>query len=218
MGSGSSKSKRRIISFCNQQPVHPTEIPKGEISVQGTLACEHKERDNGKTAKATQPVLETKDSRRPPIDPDLQLLDDMLTESEDCLSWLEPICKGQKMTNSPHTNSESLSQGQENQGQDKEIPRAVQITTEVQPASPKSEETQHRPQSIGDGCSKTASGTRRVFNIENNNLPKQSHTCPVPMEAQAPIAYDNTEEALMDRIEQEYSQLHPIPPMCCGKM
>ncbi|XP_069830074.1 uncharacterized protein [Dendropsophus ebraccatus] len=212
MGSGSSKSKRRVISFCSQQPVHPSAIQKGESSLQGKV-CEQKERDEGKAAKATQPVLESKESRRPPTDPDLQLLDDMLTESEDCLSWQDPICKGQKMTNSPNT--EWLSQGQENQRPDA---RMLRITLEVQPASSEMEQTQYRRQTIGDDYSKIAPGTRRAVDLENNNLSKQPHTCPVHMEAQAPVAYDDTEEALMDSIEQEYAQLHPIPPMCYGKM
>ncbi|XP_066453444.1 uncharacterized protein [Eleutherodactylus coqui] len=215
MGSGSSKSKRRVISICSQQPLHPKEVSKGE-----SLVCEQKERDEGKTAQATLSVLETKESRPPPSDPDLQLLDDILTESEDCLSWQKPICKGQEMTNLTHTNysSESLSQGQENQRQDKQVPRMLRIKPELHPVSCESEQTQHRLQDIGDSCSKTAPGSRRIFDLENNNLLRQSHTSPDHMEAQDPVVYDDTEEALMDRIEQEYSQFHPIAPMYCGKM
>ncbi|KAM3930999.1 uncharacterized protein RB166_004490 [Leptodactylus fuscus] len=218
MGSGSSKSKRRVISFCGQQPLHPTEIPKKESAPPGKPDCEQEESNEKRAAKATQPVLETKNNRPPPIDPDLQLLDDILTESEDCLSWQEPTCIGQKMTNWPHANCNpgSLSQGQENQRRDKDVLRMLGITPEVQTASSESEETQDRQQDIEDDCSKTASGIRRVF--ENNNLPMQSHSCPVHMEEQSPMAYDDTEEALMDSIEQEYSELHPLPPMCCGKM
>ncbi|XP_075720006.1 uncharacterized protein LOC142760701 isoform X2 [Rhinoderma darwinii] len=176
MGSGSSKSRRRVSSFCSQQPLHPTEILKGESCVPGRVACEQKERDEGKTAKTTQRVLETKGSRPPPRDPDLQLLDDILTESEDCLSWQEPISKGQKMTNSLHTksNPELLSQDQENQRQDKEVP--IRITPEIQPVSSESEETQDRHQTMGDDCNRTAPGTRSVLDLENNNLPKSIYT------------------------------------------
>ncbi|XP_056420154.1 uncharacterized protein LOC130361327 isoform X2 [Hyla sarda] len=163
MGSGSSKSKRRVIS---QQPLHPTEIPKGESTTQEKVVYEQKERDQEKTPKATQPALETKGSRRPPNDPDLQLLDDMLTESEDCLSWQDPILKGQKMTNS--SRFESLSPGQENPRPDKEVPRLLRITPDVHPASSESEKTQN----IDDIYKKTVPGTRCIFDIENNNLSK----------------------------------------------
>ncbi|XP_073530265.1 uncharacterized protein [Phyllobates terribilis] len=215
MGSGSSKSKRRVINFCSQQLLRPTEITEGESTIQGSVDCKQNEKDDGRTSKATQPGLEMEDSRFPPDDPDLQLLDDILTESEDCLSWQEPICKGQKMTASPHTdgNPDLLSQCQENQKQGKKVPRILQTTTEIQPESSESRGTQHRVQHIED--SKTAPGTTRVFDLENNNLPMQSHMCPAPTEAPSPMGYDDTEEALMDSIEQEYAQLHPVPPMCC---
>ncbi|XP_073530266.1 uncharacterized protein [Phyllobates terribilis] len=196
MGSGSSKSKRRVINFCSQQLLRPTEITEGESTIQGSVDCKQNEKDDGRTSKATQPGLEMEDSRFPPDDPDLQLLDDILTESEDCLSWQEPICKGQKMTASPHTdgNPDLLSQCQENQKQGKKVPRILQTTTEIQPESSESRGTQHRVQHIED--SKTiadtakpgqgkvlqkeirallyqqqAPGTTRVFDLENNNLP-----------------------------------------------
>ncbi|KAM4040420.1 uncharacterized protein ACNLHF_011752 [Anomaloglossus baeobatrachus] len=218
MGSGSSKSKRRVINVCSQQPLRPTEIPKGESAIEGRVGCKQNQTVEWRTAKATQPVLEIKGSRYFPNDPDLQLLDDILTESEDCLSWPEPICKGQKMTTSSHTtcDPESLSPHQENKNKDKRVPIMLQITPELQPESSKSKETQHREQHKED--SKTAPGTRRVLDLENNNLPIHLPTCPDHVEKPPRIAYDETEEALMDSIEQEYTQLHPIPPMCCGKM
>ncbi|KAG8580196.1 hypothetical protein GDO81_007191 [Engystomops pustulosus] len=208
MGSGSSKSKRRIITFCSQQPLHPTEIPKGEVQPRVNYVKESHERNE---EGATQPVLETTDSRHPLVDPDLQLLDDILTESEDCLSWQEPSSKGQKMTISSH---ESLSQGQEDQRPDKEFRRMQRVIPGLQQGSPETEETQDRRQNLGDSCGKTAPGTRSVF--ENNNLSK--HTCPMHLEERTLITYDDTEEALMDSIEEEYSQLHSIPPACCGKI
>ncbi|XP_044146551.1 uncharacterized protein LOC122934940 [Bufo gargarizans] len=208
MGSGSSKSKRRVISFCSQQPLHPTEIPKGERIARGMVACEQNKGDDGTMAKATQSVLETKNSRSPPIDPDLQLLDDILTESEDCSSWQEPMGKGPKMTNST----------QENQRWDKEVPRTLKTMAKLQPVSSEDDGTLHIQQTMGGGSSKTAPGTTGIFDLENNNLPKPSHTCPDPTEADNPIAYDDTEEALMESIEEEYSQLHPVPSMHCQKM
>ncbi|XP_073424315.1 uncharacterized protein [Dendrobates tinctorius] len=218
MGSASSKSKRRVINFCTQQPLPPTEIIKDESAIQGRVAFKQNEKDDGRTPKTTQPGLEIKDIRSPPDDPDLQLLDDLLTESEDSLSWHEPICKGQKMTTSPHTDyhPDLLSQCQENKKQGKKVPRMLQTTPELQPEPSESRETQHRPQHTED--SKTAPGTSMVFKLENNNLPMQSHSCLAHTEAPTPIAYDDTEEALMDSIEQEYTQLHPVPPVCCGKM
>ncbi|XP_077147541.1 uncharacterized protein LOC143808590 [Ranitomeya variabilis] len=218
MGSGSSKSKRRVINFCSQQPLHPTEILKDESSVQGRVASKQNEEDGGKMAKATQPGREMKDSRSPTDDPDLQLLDDILTESEDSLSWQEPISKGQKMTTSLHTDChpDLLSQCQENKKLGKKVPRMLQTTSELQPEPSESRETQHRPQHIED--SKTAPGTRMAFELENNNLPMQSRTCLAHTEAPSPIAYDDTEEALMVSIEQEYTQLHPSPPLGCGKV
>ncbi|XP_075056604.1 uncharacterized protein LOC142142636 isoform X1 [Mixophyes fleayi] len=250
MGSGSSKSRRRAIKVCSQQPLDPTELSRGHCVIEGRVACEQMERDKDKgiPAKSSMSTLETEGGRLTAKDTDLQLLDDVLAESEGCFSWQESTRRVQMMRDSTYTNSNpgSLSQVQQNQSQDTGGLRMLHNTPELELLAPECKNTPNRHQTMSDNCNNTVPDTDTVkykvsyipmkhllfrytplaiarhtscvtkstLDIENNNLSKFPHTCSGDMEAPDPVLYDDTEEALMDSIEQDFSHFQPSNPVC----
>ncbi|XP_075056605.1 uncharacterized protein LOC142142636 isoform X2 [Mixophyes fleayi] len=218
MGSGSSKSRRRAIKVCSQQPLDPTELSRGHCVIEGRVACEQMERDKDKgiPAKSSMSTLETEGGRLTAKDTDLQLLDDVLAESEGCFSWQESTRRVQMMRDSTYTNSNpgSLSQVQQNQSQDTGGLRMLHNTPELELLAPECKNTPNRHQTMSDNCNNTSCVTKSTLDIENNNLSKFPHTCSGDMEAPDPVLYDDTEEALMDSIEQDFSHFQPSNPVC----
>ncbi|XP_063771495.1 uncharacterized protein LOC134909036 [Pseudophryne corroboree] len=217
MGSGSSKSRRRATKACSHQPLDATQLSRGNCIIEGRVACDQEERqkDKGIPAKSNVPTMDSEGARLTPIDTDLQLLDDVLAESESCLSWQESTRERQTMRKSPRTNCNpgSLSQVQENHSQDEAVLRMLHDTPELETPSPEGGEFQNRHQTTSD--SKRADVSKSILDTENNNLLKCPHTCPADTDTPALVMYDDTEETLMDSIEQEFSQLQPNTPVCC---
>ncbi|XP_068136410.1 uncharacterized protein [Hyperolius riggenbachi] len=202
MGSGSSKSRRRAVQICSRQPLDPAEVT---ISDRGTMViCEQKNRDNDKESaekRNTAAAARTGNSRHTADDPDLQLLDDILAESEDCLSWPASTSLKQRMTSSPHANSNP---GSTLPVQQTAVSKTLP-TVANKALSTACEDLQHRPQTLMDPYSTTEGPVARgVLDIENNNLPKFSDACLDSAELPSAIMYDDVEEALMSSIEQEY--------------
>ncbi|XP_040204546.1 uncharacterized protein LOC120936351 [Rana temporaria] len=210
MGSGSSKSKRRAIKICSNQLLEP---PVAPIGSKKTVTCDQKKEDNNKetSAEGSNTTLTEKD-RFISIDPDLKLIEDILTESEDCFFWPASSFARQMVTRSQNANTShgSLFQIPQNQSADNKNLQIIKKTMSV------CEESQNKYQTARDSCNTTAP-VQQVLDIENNNLPKFSNTFLAPAETSTPITYNDVEEALMDSIEKDFSYIHSTSPLQCGE-
>lgn len=151
MGSGSSKSKRRAIKICSNQLLEP---PVAPIGSKKTVTCDQKKEDNNKEtpAEGSNTTLTEKD-RFTSIDPDLKLIEDILTESEDCFFWPASSFARQMVTSSQNANTShgSLFQVPQNQSADNKNLQTLNKTMSV------CEESQNKYQTARDSCNTTVS-------------------------------------------------------------
>ncbi|XP_075454464.1 uncharacterized protein LOC142493778 [Ascaphus truei] len=219
MGSGSSKGSRRALRVSSgQHLLNPTELSSSDNPGEGRVPCKQETEGElqgaGRNTGDNLPTREIRGGRLAPmdIDQDLQLLDEALAESEDCLSWQRSTYKGQIVSCRSQTVSTISSPGLLLQvaGEQKhstETDRTTQKPAELQTSSSVCNNIPYRPDTMSENCNKMSLITRSTQDNENNNRPYQCQSRHSQTdEAPDPITYDDSEEALMDSIEREYSQ------------
>ncbi|XP_053316785.1 uncharacterized protein LOC128484434 [Spea bombifrons] len=213
MGSCSSKSRTRVLKVNIVQPTNPLDVPVGE-NIEGRSGtydqgAEQEPFGRSITKDNLSKVTGRGGCKPKPKDQDLQLLDEILAESEDCLSWQDPTSEVRTSVSRSHNANSSPDPklGPE---------RKLQKPSELQPSSSGLEESQCRHHPVKENCNKTVEMAKGPLDFENNNLPyKPPSLCTDPIEKTIVIRYDDSEEALMDSIEEEYSQ-QDVQPHCSG--
>ncbi|OCT81224.1 uncharacterized protein LOC108717180 [Xenopus laevis] len=203
MGSGCSRGSSSVLIARSQQPRPPS---KGEPSVgnrlqEETVSCEIKTEDEPtKEGKET----ETGRLRRRDGDEDLQLLDELLEESQDCLSDNAPKFKEQTVESRCHLTS-PLS-GPQIYGErplNPDTSWTIQGQPQLQPTASLLHNIHFRQQ---DSSSNIVLKTRNTQDAENNNLPYQLQGTQEAVEEKPALKYNKSEEALMEVITRQYSQ------------
>ncbi|KAM4695277.1 uncharacterized protein O3C94_005633 [Discoglossus pictus] len=206
MGSGSSKYRRRVLKVSGGEPFSTKEVSTGVSADEVSVPCKEKEdigpkRAEKETKRDNLPVEEIRGvwSKPKDRDEDLQLLDEILAESDHCLSWQESICETLRPdTHNDNSGPELLLQ------RSIDTIRAITRQSELTQATSKCENyvKQINRENLGKmvllNCSEDA---------KNNNLPSlfQDRDPHSPDLETSPITYDDSEEALIHSISQEFS-------------
>ncbi|XP_041420989.1 uncharacterized protein LOC121394320 [Xenopus laevis] len=202
MGSGCSRDSSSVLIVRSQQPRPPSkrEPSVGNRVQEETVVSQIKTED--------EPTKEGKESERGRliprvIDEDLQMLDELLEDSQDCLSGTAPKFKAQTPLKSRcHLTSPQL--GPQIYGEKPLNPdTSWTIQAQVQPSASLLHNIHYRQL---DTRSKTVLKTRNTQDAENNNLPYQFQCAQEAEEEKPTLKYNKSEEVLMDIIARQYSQ------------
>ncbi|KAE8605057.1 hypothetical protein XENTR_v10014952 [Xenopus tropicalis] len=167
MGSGCSRGSSSVLIVSSQQPRSPS---KREPSAQEeTIACQTRDEPVAPTKQGKEP--ERGRPRPKDIDEDLQLLDELLEESQDCLSDKDPKLKAQALESRCHiTSPQSQPQVCGKKPHNPETTLAIQGQPQLQLTSSLPNNIHYRQQ---ENNSKTVLKTRNTQDAENNNLSYQ---------------------------------------------
>ncbi|NP_001072410.1 uncharacterized protein LOC779864 [Xenopus tropicalis] len=198
MGSGCSRGSSSVLIVSSQQPRSPS---KREPSAQEeTIACQTRDEPVAPTTQGKEP--ERGRPRAKDIDEDLQLLDELLEESQDCLSDKDPKLKAQALESRCHiTSPQSQPQVCGKKPHNPETTLAIQGQPQLQLTSSLPNNIHYRQQ---ENNSKTVLKTRNTQDAENNNLSYQLQGAQEPREEKPALKYNKSEEALMDIIARQY--------------
>uniref|UniRef100_A0A6I8PNE0 Uncharacterized protein n=1 Tax=Xenopus tropicalis TaxID=8364 RepID=A0A6I8PNE0_XENTR len=198
MGSGCSRGSSSVLIVSSQQPRSPS---KREPSAQEeTIACQTRDEPVAPTKQGKEP--ERGRPRPKDIDEDLQLLDELLEESQDCLSDKDPKLKAQALESRCHiTSPQSQPQVCGKKPHNPETTLAIQGQPQLQLTSSLPNNIHYRQQ---ENNSKTVLKTRNTQDAENNNLSYQLQGAQEAREEKPALKYNKSEEALMDIIARQY--------------
>lgn len=198
MGSGCSRGSSSVLIVSSQQPRSPS---KREPSAQEeTIACQTRDEPVAPTTQGKEP--ERGRPRPKDIDEDLQLLDELLEESQDCLSDKDPKLKAQALESRCHiTSPQSQPQVCGKKPHNPETTLAIQGQPQLQLTSSLPNNIHYRQQ---ENNSKTVLKTRNTQDAENNNLSYQLQGAQEAREEKPALKYNKSEEALMDIIARQY--------------
>ncbi|CAH2246147.1 Hypothetical predicted protein [Pelobates cultripes] len=220
MGSGSSKNRKRLIQASIGQPVKPPKLPgeqtnEGRTTTTCTLGTDSEVENTGEAS--TKDNLNGRSKLKSIYrDPDLRLLDEILAESEDCLSWQDSTYKVNALkpwSPSANSNLESCLHSQRDVICEPEMLNIVDKLSELQTSSLEFDKFQNQHCALKENCNITVNMPKSSVDIKNNNLPNQYQgLCSNLVESSTSITYNDLEEALIDSIEEEYAQKDVLLP------
>ncbi|XP_053564919.1 uncharacterized protein LOC128655288 [Bombina bombina] len=200
MGSGSSKLRRTVHKNSCRPFLRTTEVPSGDKAGEEKAPCKNEAeicaQFGERNAKhANLPTEAIHGDCGAPVDRDdeeLQLLDEILAESEDCLSWKGSVSKAiacAKVGPEPPVTPVD-------QVKSTETNKMVYIWS----SSSECEPTDNLQHVNKENINKWVLKTKSTEDVENNNLLSRFHDKDVV----GSVTYNDSEEALMDSIAQEF--------------